>query len=140
MCTFKFSAEPKRCMNVTAPQCVLRTKLGRLAAMWSMCAHAGTVCVIGEELACGQCRSSWDPAGPHAVRVIEQNDLIFAYFHPLGHAPTWDVPPFFEATGWSKSTFDARDYREIAYWYGDNRCRATWTRGKACYPSNLGLT
>src|SRR5205823_12854144 len=35
--------------------------------------------------------------------------------------------------------FDVHDYREIAYWYGDNRCRATWTRGKACYPSNLGL-
>jgi len=43
--------------------------------------------------------------------VIEQNDLIFAYFHPLGHAPAWEVPPFFEAAGWSKSTFDARDYR-----------------------------
>lgn len=29
--------------------------------------------------------------------------------------------------------FDARDARELPYWYGDNRCRATWARGKPCH-------
>ena len=28
--------------------------------------------------------------------------------------------------------FEADDIREIPYWYGDRRCRATWARGKAC--------
>jgi len=28
--------------------------------------------------------------------------------------------------------WDADDIREIPYWYGDRRCRATWARGKAC--------
>ena len=28
--------------------------------------------------------------------------------------------------------FDANDIREIPYWYGDRRCKATWARGKAC--------
>jgi imidazolonepropionase len=36
--------------------------------------------------------------------------------------------------------FDVRDVRELPYWYGDNRCIATFTRGKACHPSDLGLT
>jgi imidazolonepropionase len=36
--------------------------------------------------------------------------------------------------------FDVGDHREIAYWYGDHRCVATWTRGKACHPSDLGLS
>lgn len=36
--------------------------------------------------------------------------------------------------------FDAEDYREIPYWYGDRRCRATWARGKACHLSDLGLS
>jgi imidazolonepropionase len=35
--------------------------------------------------------------------------------------------------------FDAEDYRELPYWYGDRRCRASWTRGKACHARNLGL-
>ena len=35
--------------------------------------------------------------------------------------------------------FDADDYRELPYWYGDRRCRASWTRGKACHTRNLGL-
>jgi imidazolonepropionase len=26
--------------------------------------------------------------------------------------------------------WDAEDYREIAYWYGDRRCAGTWVRGK----------
>jgi imidazolonepropionase len=36
--------------------------------------------------------------------------------------------------------FDAEDFREIPYWYGDRRCRATWARGKACHQSDLGLS
>jgi len=28
--------------------------------------------------------------------------------------------------------FEAEDFREIPYWYGDRRCMATWARGKAC--------
>ena len=29
--------------------------------------------------------------------------------------------------------FDCDDVRELPYWYGDNRCRATWVRGVACH-------
>ncbi len=29
--------------------------------------------------------------------------------------------------------FDCDDVRELPYWYGDNRCRATWVRGLACH-------
>jgi imidazolonepropionase len=29
--------------------------------------------------------------------------------------------------------FDAEDFREIPYWYGDRRCMATWARGKPCH-------
>ena len=36
--------------------------------------------------------------------------------------------------------FDVEDLREIPYWYGDRRCRATWARGKACHPSDLPLS
>jgi len=36
--------------------------------------------------------------------------------------------------------FDVRDVRELPYWYGDNRCMATFARGKACYTSDLGIT
>jgi imidazolonepropionase len=36
--------------------------------------------------------------------------------------------------------FEAEDSREIPYWYGDRRCRATWARGKACHPYDLGLS
>jgi imidazolonepropionase len=35
--------------------------------------------------------------------------------------------------------FDGEDYRELPYWYGDRRCRATWARGKACHARDLGL-
>ena len=35
--------------------------------------------------------------------------------------------------------WDVDDFREIPYWYGDRRCRATWARGKACHPSDLDL-
>ncbi len=36
--------------------------------------------------------------------------------------------------------FDVEDSREIPYWFGDRRCRATWARGKACHPSDLTLS
>ncbi|HEY9227214.1 MAG TPA: imidazolonepropionase [Gemmatimonadaceae bacterium] len=36
--------------------------------------------------------------------------------------------------------FGVRDVRELPYWYGDNRCLATYVAGKACHPSDLGLT
>jgi imidazolonepropionase len=36
--------------------------------------------------------------------------------------------------------FDVRDIRELPYWYGDNRCVATFVRGKPCHLSHLGLT
>ena len=36
--------------------------------------------------------------------------------------------------------FDADDVRELPYWYGDRRCRATWTRGKACHHYELGIS
>jgi imidazolonepropionase len=29
--------------------------------------------------------------------------------------------------------WEADDFREIPYWYGDRRCIGTWARGKACY-------
>jgi imidazolonepropionase len=28
--------------------------------------------------------------------------------------------------------FEAEDIREIPYWYGDRRCKATWARGEPC--------
>jgi imidazolonepropionase len=45
------------------------------------------------------------------------------------------------ASGFSAdiALWDAEDFREIPYWYGDRRCRATWARGKACHQSDLGL-
>jgi imidazolonepropionase len=36
--------------------------------------------------------------------------------------------------------FDVKDIRELPYWYGDNRCRGTWVRGKACNTSDLAVT
>jgi imidazolonepropionase len=36
--------------------------------------------------------------------------------------------------------FDIRDVRELPYWYGDNRCIATFVAGKPCHPSDLGIT
>jgi imidazolonepropionase len=33
--------------------------------------------------------------------------------------------------------WEAEDLRELPYWYGDRRCRGTWTRGKACHPCEL---
>jgi imidazolonepropionase len=36
--------------------------------------------------------------------------------------------------------FDVSDVREIPYWYGDNRCVATFVAGKPCYTRDLGVT
>lgn len=31
------------------------------------------------------------------------------------------------------AVWDADDFREIPYWYGDRRCMGTWARGKPCH-------
>lgn len=36
--------------------------------------------------------------------------------------------------------FDVQDARELPYWYGDNRCTATFVAGKPCHPSDLAVT
>ena len=36
--------------------------------------------------------------------------------------------------------FDIGDIRELPYWYGDNRCVASYVRGKPCYTSDLAVT
>ena len=33
----------------------------------------------------------------------------------------------------------AEDVRELPYWYGAARCRASWRRGKPCHPHDLAL-
>ncbi len=38
------------------------------------------------------------------------------------------------------AVYDVGDVREVPYWYGDNRCVATYVRGKPCYTSDLALT
>jgi imidazolonepropionase len=45
------------------------------------------------------------------------------------------------ASGFSAdlALFEAEDYRELPYWYGDRRCRASWTCGKPCHVRKLGL-
>ena len=35
--------------------------------------------------------------------------------------------------------WDIRDVRELPYWYGAGRCRASWTRGKPCHAHDLAL-
>ena len=35
--------------------------------------------------------------------------------------------------------FDVNDLRDVPYWYGDNRCVATFVGGKPCCTSDLGL-
>lgn len=36
--------------------------------------------------------------------------------------------------------FDVGDVRELPYWYGDNRCVATFVGGKPCYARDLAVT
>jgi imidazolonepropionase len=35
--------------------------------------------------------------------------------------------------------WDFRDARELPYWYGNGRCRASWMRGKPCHLHDLAL-
>lgn len=35
--------------------------------------------------------------------------------------------------------FEADDFRELPYWYGDRRCVGTWCRGKPCHPPTRPL-
>ncbi|HUR92486.1 MAG TPA: imidazolonepropionase [Gemmatimonadaceae bacterium] len=35
--------------------------------------------------------------------------------------------------------FEADDFRELPYWYGDRRCRGSWARGETCHPYEPGL-
>ena len=35
--------------------------------------------------------------------------------------------------------WDVEDVRELPYWLGAGRCRASWTRGKPCHPRDLAL-
>jgi imidazolonepropionase len=37
------------------------------------------------------------------------------------------------------AVFDVEDVRDVPYWYGDNRCVATFVGGKPCHTSDLGL-
>ena len=46
-------------------------------------------------------------------------------------AETGQIAPGFSA---DLALFDAEDYRELPYWYGAHLCRASWARGKPCYP------
>lgn len=43
---------------------------------------------------------------------------------------TGQIAPGFSA---DLAIFDVGDFREIPYWYGDHRCKATWARGKPCH-------
>ncbi len=36
--------------------------------------------------------------------------------------------------------YDISDVRELPYWYGDRRCRASWMRGKTCHPCDLAVS
>ena len=47
------------------------------------------------------------------------------------------ISPGFDA---DLALFDIRDVRELPYWYGDNRCSATYVRGKPCHQSDLAVT
>ncbi|HEX6250768.1 MAG TPA: imidazolonepropionase [Gemmatimonadaceae bacterium] len=45
-------------------------------------------------------------------------------------AETGQIAPGFSA---DLALFEADDYRELPYWYGDRRCRGAWARGRACH-------
>jgi imidazolonepropionase len=53
---------------------------------------------------------------------------------------TGQLAPGFSA---DLAIWEADDFREIPYWYGDRRCMGTWVRGKPCHshdkPDNLNL-
>ncbi len=43
---------------------------------------------------------------------------------------TGQIAPGFSA---DLALFDVEDVRELPYWYGDHRCRASWARGQPCH-------
>ncbi|HEX5581630.1 MAG TPA: imidazolonepropionase [Gemmatimonadaceae bacterium] len=43
---------------------------------------------------------------------------------------TGQIAPGFSA---DLALFDIEDVRELPYWYGDHRCRASWVRGEPCH-------
>ena len=51
-------------------------------------------------------------------------------------AETGQLAPGFAA---DLAAFDADDVRELPYWYGDQRCHASWVRGKTCHRYDLRL-
>ncbi|MEA3245059.1 MAG: amidohydrolase family protein, partial [Gemmatimonadota bacterium] len=52
-------------------------------------------------------------------------------------AETGQIAPGFSA---DLALFDIEDARELPYWYGDRRCRATWIRGIACHGAGVDGT
>jgi imidazolonepropionase len=52
-------------------------------------------------------------------------------------AETGQIAPGFSA---DLALFEADDYRELPYWYGDRRCRGAWARGRACHGYELRTT
>jgi imidazolonepropionase len=46
---------------------------------------------------------------------------------------TGQIAPGFSA---DLAVWDADDFREIPYWYGDRRCMGTWVKGKPCHSPN----
>jgi len=45
-------------------------------------------------------------------------------------AETGQIAPGFRA---DLALFDITDFRELPYWYGDERCLATWVEGESCH-------
>ncbi|CAN5346360.1 imidazolonepropionase [soil metagenome] len=52
-------------------------------------------------------------------------------------AETGQIAPGFSA---DLALFEADDFRELPYWYGDRRCRGAWTRGRACHAYEVRTT
>ena len=51
-------------------------------------------------------------------------------------AETGQIAPGFAA---DLALFEGEDFRELPYWYGDRRCRGSWTGGETCHPLEPGL-
>jgi imidazolonepropionase len=71
--------------------------------------------------------------GVSQLRMSVAESLIAATVNgaaALGLAgTTGQIAPGYSA---DLAIFEADDIREIPYWYGDRRCKATWVRGKPC--------
>jgi imidazolonepropionase len=71
--------------------------------------------------------------GVSQLRMSASEALVAATVNgaaALGLAETTgQIAPAYSA---DLAVFEADDIREIPYWYGDRRCRATWARGKPC--------